>query len=164
MKKLRIISLLFAMLILGSFSQERKISGKVTNASNDNPIHGVSVTTKGETASVLTDRNGWYSIKAEISQTLKFAAIGYEVQEIKVGSKSILNVQLSSLKSPLIMELVADETAGSPMYEDIMWRNTSATEHRKQQAYSFKSKHDAQNWNTEEYATIHEPTTNIRRW
>lgn len=156
MKKLRIISLLSAMLILGGFSQERKISGKVTDAANGNSIQGVIVTTKGEIYSVLSDRNGWYSIRTEVSQILIFTAIGYELQEINVGSRSIVNVQLVSLKSPLIMEVREDETAESPMYENIMLRTTGAAVHRKQQAYSLPYNNDVQNWNTEEYATIHD--------
>jgi len=156
MKKLRIISLLFAMLILGGFSQYEKITGTVTSAVNGKPIKGVSVTLKSEIVGVLTDRNGHYETRAKASQILIFIAEGYNVVEIKVGSKAIINVKLVLVKPQTPPAMVNDEAVGSPMYENIMLRNTSATVHRKQQAYSFKDNHDVQNWNTEEYATIHD--------
>jgi len=56
--------LLLAIVMLGSFSsfaQDRKVTGKVTDA-NSEGIPGVSVAVKGTTTGATTDANGAFSV------------------------------------------------------------------------------------------------------
>ena len=68
------------LLILGfSFTisaQEMEVSGKVYNASDKQPLIGVSVIIKGTNKSVVTDVNGFYKITASKGQTLVFSFVG----------------------------------------------------------------------------------------
>jgi TonB-dependent starch-binding outer membrane protein SusC len=73
---------------------EVKLTGKVTDE-NSEPIPGVSVAIKGTNQGTITDVNGIYNINAENSNvTIIISYIGYLSQEISLGGRSILNVQL----------------------------------------------------------------------
>ncbi len=80
--------------------QNRKISGKVTDASGA-ALPGVSVVIKGTTTGIITDSNGRYSM-ANIPEnaTLQFSFVGMKTQEVAVGGKTTINV------------LLAEETVG----------------------------------------------------
>jgi TonB-dependent starch-binding outer membrane protein SusC len=79
---------------LASFAQ-KKVSGKVTDGENGSTLPGVSVSVKGTNKGVVTDANGSFSVDAGSNNTLVFSFIGYESQEVAVGSKSTINVVLS---------------------------------------------------------------------
>ena len=85
-----------------AFAQGRKVSGKVSDASNGSGIPGVSVTVKGTTRGVATDADGNYSVDVKSNdEILTFSFVGYVAQEVSVGSKSIINVSLNSDVSTL---------------------------------------------------------------
>ncbi|MFT6879244.1 MAG: TonB-linked SusC/RagA family outer membrane protein [Arcticibacterium sp.] len=73
---------------------EVKLTGKVTDE-NSEPIPGVSVAIKGTNQGTITDVNGIFNINSENSNvTLIISYIGYIGQEIALGGRNILNVQL----------------------------------------------------------------------
>ena len=73
----------------------KKITGKVTDTSG-NPLPGVSVVVKGTTNGSITDSNGLYSLSnIPENAVLQFSFVGMKRQEVKVGSESTINVQLS---------------------------------------------------------------------
>ena len=79
------------------YAQNKKITGKVTEAENGQPIPGVSVNVKGSTASVQTDRNGTYTITVQNDQAvLVFSYLSFTTAEKSVGEQSELNVSLST--------------------------------------------------------------------
>jgi TonB-dependent starch-binding outer membrane protein SusC len=71
MKNLKLVSLVLLMLIsLGSFTQEKVVSGVVTEGGM--PLPRVGVIIKGTTTGTETDFNGKYSIKVNVGQELEF--------------------------------------------------------------------------------------------
>ena len=75
-------------------SQNKTISGVVTSATDSEPLIGVSVQVRETATGGITDIDGRYSVSAQQGQTLVFSYIGYQSQEIKVGTSSVINVVL----------------------------------------------------------------------
>ncbi|MDR3217529.1 MAG: TonB-dependent receptor [Dysgonamonadaceae bacterium] len=76
------------------FAQTKVISGRVTDQF-DEPLVGASVSVKNSTIGMAANIEGLYSLSnVNESDTLVFAYLGYNTQEIKVGSQAIINVIL----------------------------------------------------------------------
>jgi TonB-dependent starch-binding outer membrane protein SusC len=76
-------------------SQQKKVSGKVTDEKGE-PLPGVTIVVKGTTAGIITDIDGKYSINMPNGiDVLTFSFIGYKINEIKVGNRSVVNAVLS---------------------------------------------------------------------
>ncbi len=76
------------------FAQQIKVTGKVTDSTNEG-MPGVNVQVKGTATGTITDFDGNYSIDVPDSKsTLVFSFIGYVTQQVPVGGKKVLNVQL----------------------------------------------------------------------
>ncbi len=81
--------------------EEIEIQGKVTD-SEGTPLPGATVLEVGTVNGVTTDINGKYTLKVKNSKSIiKFSYIGYETQEITVGTKQLINVVLKSEASSL---------------------------------------------------------------
>ena len=75
--------------------QQKKLTGKVTDEKYE-PLPGVTIIAKGSTTGVITGIDGTYSISmANGRDVLVFSFIGYKVNEIKVGSRSVINAVLA---------------------------------------------------------------------
>ncbi|UBM59041.1 TonB-dependent receptor [Marinilongibacter aquaticus] len=79
-----------------SFAQQVDVKGQVTEAQMPEGVPGVSVQVKGGTAGTMTDIEGRYAISVPPNATLVFSSIGYESQEIRLGSQTTLNVVLNT--------------------------------------------------------------------
>jgi len=90
---------------LVSAQQNLSVSGVVSDASDGNPIIGVSIFVKGLTNRTVTDVNGKYNLNVPMGSKLVFSYIGMEKQEIVANSK-IINVKLES-NSKMLGEVVA---------------------------------------------------------
>ncbi len=91
------VLLSFVMVFLTTFAfAQSKISGTVTAAEDGSGLPGVSVRIKNTTKGTQTDAMGKYSIEASKGDVLQISFIGYELQEITVGSQSVINASLSS--------------------------------------------------------------------
>ncbi|MEA1875522.1 MAG: SusC/RagA family TonB-linked outer membrane protein [Bacteroidota bacterium] len=93
----RLISvLLFTMVFSGHvWANTIQVSGKVTSSVDGNGLPGVSVVVKGTGTGVITNTNGDYSINVPGENSiLRFSFVGYEVQEILVGNKLVINIVL----------------------------------------------------------------------
>ncbi len=76
------------------YAQTHTIKGKVVDKSNE-PLIGVAVSLKGTSQGSITDFEGNYSIKVNVNNgVLIFSYIGYEKQEIKIGTSNSINVTL----------------------------------------------------------------------
>lgn len=75
--------------------QDITVTGKVTG-DNGEALSNVSVTVKGTSRGATSDNNGTFTITTPEDATLVFSYIGYSSQEIKVGSRSVIDVQLVS--------------------------------------------------------------------
>lgn len=97
MKRILIYTMLLTVLTGFRAYSQRTIHGRVTAAEDGSPIPGTSVMIKGTTTGIQTDNTGKYSITLPTGyNTLKFAFIGYEPQEIAVGKSDTLNVILKA--------------------------------------------------------------------
>lgn len=85
------------LLPLGAaWAQERTVTGKVTSLEDGSGLPGVNVTVKGSTVGTVTDVNGSYTLTVTGDVTLVFSFIGLKTQEIALGSRSVVDVQLAS--------------------------------------------------------------------
>jgi TonB-linked SusC/RagA family outer membrane protein len=79
-----------------SWAQERSVSGKVTAIGDGSPIPGVNVVIKGTTTGTISDHNGNYELKIADGAILVFSFIGYVSEEVEVGARSVIDLQLSA--------------------------------------------------------------------
>ena len=86
----------FAVGISNSWAQERSVSGKVSSIDDSSGLPGVNVVIKGTTTGTITDFNGNYKLNVSDGSVLVFSFIGYTTEEVEVGSRAIIDVQLSS--------------------------------------------------------------------
>ena len=78
----------------GSINQiKRKISGTVKDATGT-PVIGANVVVKGTTIGNVTDIDGRFNLEIPENATLTISYIGYLTQEIAVGNRSDLSIQL----------------------------------------------------------------------
>ncbi|GAB4022711.1 SusC/RagA family TonB-linked outer membrane protein [Spirosoma koreense] len=84
-----------------SFAQERTLTGKVTSSDDGGSLPGASITLKGTTRGTTTDANGNFSIAMTGKATLVVSSIGFARQEVEVGNRSTITVQLQSTNSDL---------------------------------------------------------------
>jgi TonB-linked SusC/RagA family outer membrane protein len=91
---------------LSVFAQERiSISGTVTDKSGE-PLPGVNILVKGTTTGVATDFDGKYIITVpDRNAVLEFSYIGFAVQTVTVGNRTVVDVTLGE-DSQLIDEVV----------------------------------------------------------
>lgn len=92
--------LLFASLSI-IYAQERQVKGKVTDASDNSGMPGVTVGVKGTTKGVITDGEGAFTINVASGATLVFSYIGYETQEVVVGNQTEINASLTASSTTL---------------------------------------------------------------
>ncbi|MFM8348420.1 MAG: carboxypeptidase-like regulatory domain-containing protein, partial [Bacteroidota bacterium] len=89
------IYVLFFLLLTGmAQAQKGAVRGKVTDASDGSPLPGVSILEKGTTNGTTTDAQGAFTLQVSPGATLAFSFIGYQSQELAVGSQSVLDVSL----------------------------------------------------------------------
>ncbi|MDR0560018.1 MAG: SusC/RagA family TonB-linked outer membrane protein [Prevotellaceae bacterium] len=89
-----------------SLSAQGKVSGKVSDGSGE-PLAGVSVVIKGTNVGVSTDAGGNYSINSTgASNVLVFSLMGFISQEITVGSRTSINVNLVEGAATELEEIV----------------------------------------------------------
>lgn len=85
-----------------SFSQDRVITGKVTDARDGSAITGVTVIAKGTTTGAQTNANGAYSLSVAPSvTTLVFSSIGFNTMEVNIEGRTTIDVVLSINASSL---------------------------------------------------------------
>ena len=88
-----LVLLLFAGL-QAAFAQ-RAVTGRVTKATDNSPLPGVTVVVVNTTTGVISDADGRFTIVVPNNQAvLQFSFIGFERKEVPVGSQSIINVSL----------------------------------------------------------------------
>ncbi len=86
---------LFALLTMSVTAQERTITGKITDATTNEALVGVTVLIEGTFIGTVTDFDGKYTIKANQGSKLIFSYIGYQSQTIAVSTQSVLDIKLA---------------------------------------------------------------------
>lgn len=109
---IRFLFLLIALLTLNHFSaiaQQKIITGTVS-ASNGDPIPGVTITLKGNTAKgTVTDAQGKFSLETATSDIIVFSFIGLKTKEVRVGDQTTIDVPMEDALNEL-SELVVTGT------------------------------------------------------
>jgi len=97
-----LLSLLGSLLLLTSqvYAQDRAVTGRVT-ADDGSVLPGVNISLKGTNRGTTTNSQGDYTISAETGGTLVFSFIGFQSQEVTVGSQSTINIALKNDVSQL---------------------------------------------------------------
>ncbi len=86
--------LLFLCISLIGVAQERRVTGKVTNARGE-AVPSASVVIKGTTTGTTTDEGGNFSISVPDNNTILLVSYaGYQSQEIRVGGSNMLSISL----------------------------------------------------------------------
>jgi len=76
--------------------QQIKVTGKITDASTDEPLPGVNILVEGTQQGVISDAQGNYSIVVPSnSAVLVFSYIGYNSEKMEVGGRSVIDVSLT---------------------------------------------------------------------
>jgi TonB-linked SusC/RagA family outer membrane protein len=88
--------LLLTLLSFCAYSQEKTITGKVTD-SLGNGVADVTVSVKGKTTSTRTDMQGAFSISAAPGATLQLTHVSYTAQSVVVKGDNPVLVTLQSL-------------------------------------------------------------------
>jgi TonB-dependent starch-binding outer membrane protein SusC len=114
MKKIQLFSLLlFSTLLQVAMAQNRTITGKVTDAGNNQGLAGVSVLVKGTQTGTATDGSGHYSIDVPTGgTTLSFSFIGYNTLDRAIGNAATINVSLSADSRQLSEIVVTGQGVG----------------------------------------------------
>ncbi|MFW5760534.1 MAG: SusC/RagA family TonB-linked outer membrane protein [Cyclobacteriaceae bacterium] len=74
--------------------QTSNISGTVTSMEDGDVIPGVNVIEKGTSNGTVTNINGMYNLEVSQGATLVFSSVGYTTEEIEIGNRSIIDLQM----------------------------------------------------------------------
>ncbi len=106
MKKILLLFVCLLVTGVGSlWAQSRQVSGVVTEKANGQPAIGAGVLVKGTSTGVATDENGRYTITVPEDAVLVFSALSMKTQEIPVGTRSVLNVEMEE-DSQVLKEVI----------------------------------------------------------
>jgi TonB-dependent SusC/RagA subfamily outer membrane receptor len=76
------------------------ITGRITDAETNEPLPGVSIVLKGTQLGTTSEINGNYSFTAPEEQKaggiLVFSFVGYQNQEVPIGSRSVIDISLKA--------------------------------------------------------------------
>lgn len=76
--------------------QTKEIRGRITNLEGA-PLVGATITVKGTSHSTASDEQGQYTLSVpSTAETLVISLIGYETQDLQIGSRTVINVSLSA--------------------------------------------------------------------
>jgi TonB-linked SusC/RagA family outer membrane protein len=95
MRKLAFTLTLFLICGVQLVFAQKVVTGKVTDATDGTSLPGVNVAIKGTNLGTTTGVSGEYSLRIPANaKTLVFSFVGYDKQELPVGSISVINAQL----------------------------------------------------------------------
>lgn len=101
-----IFTLLFVILTVNLFGQAQiRVTGKVTDETNSEPLIGVTVMQKGTSNGTTTDVNGDYVLTVSFDGTLEFRYTGFKNLETPVNNNSVINVTMAA-NTKLLDEIV----------------------------------------------------------
>jgi TonB-linked SusC/RagA family outer membrane protein len=95
MKKF-LLSLLLLTMGVGAWAQDRQVSGRILSDADQSPLPGVNVVVKGTTRGTTTNAEGRFTLSVPEGAVLTISSIGYVAQDIEVGSRSTVDVNLVS--------------------------------------------------------------------
>jgi TonB-linked SusC/RagA family outer membrane protein len=94
--KLQWVLALCSLVVLSAHAQQRRVTGTVTSSEDNGPIPGVNVVLKSAKVGTITDVDGNYAIDVTGDEdVLQYSYIGMESQEVEVGNRSRIDVQMA---------------------------------------------------------------------
>lgn len=95
MKRIYVITLFFLLLGASMSAQQMNITGTVTDQAGE-PLVGVTILIKGTSTGTVTDLDGKYHLNVDSKErVLSFSMIGFATQEITVGDRTVIDVELA---------------------------------------------------------------------
>src|SRR5450432_2429279 len=88
------------LLVTLAFSQTKAVTGKVTDQLGQS-VPFATIRIKGTKTGTSADAEGYYSIKADPSQTLVITGTGITTKEVEVGTETTLNISVQHLATSL---------------------------------------------------------------
>lgn len=106
----QLLAILLSLLSMSAIAQQKNVAGFVSDAKDGERLLGASVVVDGTTRGVITDNNGYFSLKAQGGETLCVRFIGYEDLFITLtGNEKILHIKLRPVATMLeSVEVKAD--------------------------------------------------------
>ncbi|WP_066628057.1 SusC/RagA family TonB-linked outer membrane protein [Labilibacter marinus] len=94
----KVVFVLTGLLLMASHmsAQEMTITGIITDASDGEPLPGVTVAIKNTTSGTITMIDGTYNINANKGDILFYSFIGYTTQEVTLEDQTTINIALES--------------------------------------------------------------------
>jgi TonB-dependent starch-binding outer membrane protein SusC len=92
----RYVIVLLVLITTTAWSQSKTVTGKVTAAEDGAGVPGVNVLEKGTSNGTVSDADGNYSITVSENSTLVFSFVGYQTQEMPVGTRATIDVSMQS--------------------------------------------------------------------
>ncbi len=74
--------------------REGYVSGRVTSATDGQPLPGVNVLVRGTSEGTVTDQDGYYSLPAGKNDVLVFTFIGLSTAEVELSKKNVIDVAM----------------------------------------------------------------------
>jgi TonB-linked SusC/RagA family outer membrane protein len=81
-------------MVVSVSGQTSVVKGKITDATDGSPIVGANILIKTTTRGTISDSEGMFSIEASSTDVLLVTFIGFQTQEITVGSETTINIAL----------------------------------------------------------------------
>src|SRR5258705_12376565 len=76
------------------YAQEKQVTGTVISSENKQPATGVTILVKGTRTATTSDAQGHYKITIDNKAILIFSSTSFISQEITIGDKSVIDVEL----------------------------------------------------------------------
>jgi TonB-linked SusC/RagA family outer membrane protein len=104
---------------LTAFTQEKTITGKVTDPKDGSGLPGVSVTAKGSSVGTSTGTDGTFRLTVRSSvTTLVFSSVGFATQDVSIDGRSTINVQLT-VSNATLGEVIVSTGYGTAKKKDL---------------------------------------------
>ncbi|MFZ2899027.1 MAG: TonB-dependent receptor [Saprospiraceae bacterium] len=87
--------LLFSLGFWQLAAQDITVRGTVVSAEDGLPLPGATIVLKGTTEGTVSDLDGMYSITAPSSGVLVFSFVGMETQEVAIGGRTIIDIEMT---------------------------------------------------------------------
>jgi TonB-dependent starch-binding outer membrane protein SusC len=96
MKRFLLLSMALLFGMSTAFAQDRQISGTVTDGGEKSALPGVNIVVKGRSTGTTTDASGKFRLTVPAdATTLVFSFVGFVTQEVEIGNRSTLEVELA---------------------------------------------------------------------
>ena len=75
---------------------DKRVTGRVLSSDDNSPLPGVSIVVKNTNIGTVTDTDGRYALTVpDGAETLVFSYVGYESQEVAIGNRTTIDLNLN---------------------------------------------------------------------